>query len=325
MRVARFAGNGVVEIQDAPLPRVAEGEVLLKVAYNGLCGSERNAWQRGFPSVVGHETSGTIVDSNGTDVSVGTRCVTYLPVFCGECKFCQAGMTNCCVNRSAMVGWSPPWNGGYGEYMRVPAKCVLPIDDRVGLDEAVLLLDTIGTAWHAVRQARPAEAERALVIGCGPLGLGVVAGLKAFGVPEVFACDLSPSRLAAAEELGGRPVSPADVPTLKGLQIAIEVVGTQPTIMQAIRAIEPMGRVVVLGEPHQPWAFEPTAEVVLRDFSFIRSWYFPLTEFAENQQMLLDRKMDLKSLISHVFPLESLGEAFELFWSGKTRKVLSQA
>jgi threonine dehydrogenase-like Zn-dependent dehydrogenase len=221
-----------------------------------------------------------------------------------------------------MVGWNEPWNGGYGEYMRVPARCILPLHDSIGLDVAVLLLDTFGTAWHAVRLGRPVGASRALVIGCGPLGLGVVAGLRAFGVPEVFASDIAPGRLEAAEELGARPVAPAEVAGLKELQIAIDVTGSTETPMQAIRAIEPEGRMVLLGEPG-PWQYDPRG-ISLRDFSLIRSWYFTIPEFAENQQMLLDGKVDSKVLISHVFPLEKLEEAYTLFAAGRTRKVLTQ-
>lgn len=211
MRAARFAGSGRVELLDLPAPALESGEVLVKVAYNGVCGSERAVFARGAPRVVGHEISGTVVGSNSTSIADGTRCAIYIPLHCGQCKFCRAGFENCCVNLKGMCGWNEPYNGGYGELVKVPASCILPLDDGVSFTDAVLLLDTFGTAWHAVRQGCPSDANRALVVGCGPLGLGVVAGLKAFGVPEVLACDISADRMAAAEEMGAKPVAPDDL------------------------------------------------------------------------------------------------------------------
>lgn len=322
MRAARFLGNERIEMVDAPVPVPAPGEVLMQVAYCGLCGSDRKPYRGGSVVTPGHEVAGTVVDANGCDVAEGTRAAAYLAVFCGECVYCRRGLTNLCRQRRGLLGWTLPWHGGYAEYMAVPAIDVLPIDDAVGFDAAVLLLDTIGTAWHGLRLAHADRAARALVIGCGPLGLGAVAGLVAFGGGEVFACDLVAERRQAAAELGATPVAPADIAALDDLEVVVEAVGSQPTMMQAIRSVAPGGRVVMLGEIWEPWLFEPSMETMLTDYSLIRSWYFPVSEFAENQRMLLAGKVSADRLISHVFPGEALDQAFRLFLSGQTRKVL---
>lgn len=322
MRTARFLGDERIQMVDAPVPEPAPGEVLMQVAYCGLCGSDRKPYRGGSAVTPGHEVTGTVVDANGCDVAEGTRAAAYLAVFCGECHYCRRGLTNLCRHRRGLLGWTLPWHGGYAEYMAVPGIDVLPIDDAVGFDAAVLLLDTIGTAWHGLRLARADEASRALVIGCGPLGLGAVAGLAAFGVGEVFACDLVAERREAAAELGATTVAPADIAALDDLDVVVEAVGSQATIMQAIRSVAPGGRVVMLGEIWEPWLFEPSPETMLTDYSLIRSWYFPVSEFAENQRMLLAGEVNADRLISHVFPGAALDEAFRLFLSGKTRKVL---
>ena len=325
MRAARFLGHGRIEIVEAPEPVPASGEVLLRVAYCGLCGSDKRPYRDGFDLIPGHEVSGTVVDANGCDVEVGTRAVAYLNVFCGGCRYCRRGETNRCLRSRGLLGWTPPWHGGYAEYMAVPAIDVLPVDPAVGLDAAVLLLDTIGTAWHGLRLAQAETAARALVIGCGPLGLGAVAGLRAFGVGEVYACDLTDTRLDAAADLGAKPVPPAEVEGLADLDVVVEAVGSPRTIMQAIRAVAPGGRVVMLGEVWTPWTFEPSAATMLKDYSLIRSWYFPISEYAENERLLLAGTVDPARLISHTFPLEELPEAFRLFVAGRTRKVLVAA
>jgi 2-desacetyl-2-hydroxyethyl bacteriochlorophyllide A dehydrogenase len=323
MRAAQFIGNGQIKIIDAPDPTLAPDEVLLKVAYCGLCGSDRKPYKSGFPLIPGHEVSGTVVRANGSDVDEGSRVVAYLNVYCGDCRYCQQGLTNLCLNSRGLLGWSAPWNGGYAEYMAVPARDILPVHDSVGLDSAVLLLDTIGTAWHAIRLAQAETASRVLVVGCGPLGLGAVAGLVAFGVPEIFACDLAEPRRTAAKDLGAMPVKPEEVGSLTDLDVIIEAAGHPTTLMQAIRQVSPGGKVVMLGEIWEPWMFEPSAATMLKDYSLIRSWYFPIGEYAENQQMLIDGKIDPTKLISHSFPLEELDDAFRHFFSGNTRKVLS--
>lgn len=322
MLAARFIGNSQIKMGQEDAPQPSSGEVLMQVSFCGLCGSDKRPYREGFPLIPGHEVSGVVVDGNGTGIAEGTRAVAYLNVFCGACRYCLRGETNRCRNSKGLLGWSAPWNGGYAEYLSVPAIDVLPIDDRVELDEAVLLLDTIGTAWHGLRLASVQDASRALVIGCGPLGLGAVAGLRAFGVKEIFGSDLAESRREAVASFGGQPVAPDQVESLDDLDLVIEAAGTPATMMAAIRAVAPGGRVVMLGEIWKPWSFEPSAQTMLKDYSLIRSWYFPLTEFAQNQQMLIDKKVDSSELISHAFPLAELPEAFDLFMGGDTRKVL---
>ncbi|MBL8129196.1 MAG: alcohol dehydrogenase catalytic domain-containing protein [Chloroflexia bacterium] len=322
MLAARFMGNQVIAMGEEPMPHLRPGDVLMRVAWCGLCGSDKRPWRDGFPLIPGHEVSGIVVDANGTEIPVGARAVAYLNVFCGECRYCLIGETNRCRNSQGLLGWSSPWEGGYAEYMAVPARDVLPVDDAIGLDVAVLLLDTIGTAWHGLRLADVTSAKRALVIGCGPLGLGAVAGLQAFGLTEIFACDTSEFRREAAADFAATGVTPDEVEKIRDLDLVVEAVGSGPTIMQSIRAVAPGGRVVMLGEAWQPWQFEPSAETMLKDYSIIRSWYFPISEYAENQQMLLDGRVDASRLISHLFPLAALPEAFALFASGASRKVL---
>lgn len=324
MQAARFLGNGKIAIGEEPLPALRSDEVLIHVEYCGLCGSDRKVFDGGFPLIPGHEVSGTVVDANGNDVKVGSRIAAYLSVYCGECSFCQRGMTNNCLNRAGLLGWSEPWDGGYAEYMAVPTRDILYLDPKVSFEEGVLLLDTLGTGWHALRLADVNEDSTVVVIGCGPLGLGVVAGAIAFGAKAVYASDLVDYRMEAAEDLGATALPPDKLSELEGIDVIVEAAGSQKALMNAIRRITPQGRVVMLGENWHAWNFEPDADTMLKDYSLIRSWYFPVTEFAENQQYFIDDAVDSSKLISHTFPLSELQEAFDLFFSGKTRKVLAK-
>ncbi|MGI8483149.1 MAG: zinc-dependent alcohol dehydrogenase [Thermomicrobiales bacterium] len=323
MKAARFLGNKSIELYQAEKPVPDEGEVLLQVGFCGLCGSDKRPYQEGFPLIPGHEVSGIVVDANGTGIPLNTRAAAYLSVYCGECEYCKRGLTNNCIHRKGLLGWSDPWNGGYAECMAVPARDILVLDDSVTLEEGVLLLDTIGTSWHALRMANVQSSSNVLIIGCGPLGLGAVAGAIAFGAANVYACDLVDYRRQAAADLGAVAVTPQEMAQLEAIDVIVEAAGTPVTLMQAIRMVAPQGRVVMLGEIWKPWTFEPDADTMLKDYSLIRSWYFPIEEFAENQQYVIDKKIDTAKLISHTMPLDDLQAAFQLFFSGQTRKVLS--
>lgn len=339
MIAASFAGSGQVRIEHINIPRPGPDEVLLKVAWCGLCGSERKILERGVTYVPGHEVSGIVVDSNGTEIPEGTRAVAYLPVYCGTCRHCRMGETNRCTNRKFQLGWDDEWPGGYSEYMRVPSRNILPIHDQIGLDEAVTLLDMLGTSWHTLRltgvgieaagtdgqEAQygwTATPSRVLVVGCGPLGLGVVAGLKAFGVAEYYAGDISEYRMRAASDLGAEAVRPDDVSEIRDLDLIVDVVGSEQTILRSIEQISPGGTVALLGEWRGSWAYVNNYATMLKDYRLVRSWYFPIPEFSMNQQYLLDGTIDGNTLISHRLPLDRLDEAFSLFFSGESKKVL---
>jgi threonine dehydrogenase-like Zn-dependent dehydrogenase len=170
MRAAYFRGDGVIEQVQVPTPKPGEGQLLMKVAANGVCGSDRKILRGGFKLIPGHEVAGTVVEAGpGCQTKVGTRIAAYIPIHCGECVFCVKGKGNLCPNMKGLLGWST--DGGYAEYMLVPDRNALVMDDRISFDEGVLLLDTIGTSGHAIRLSRCWEAQSVLVIGAGPIGM----------------------------------------------------------------------------------------------------------------------------------------------------------
>ncbi len=185
MQAAYFRGNKVIELVDAPRPTPGPGEVLIRVAANGVCGADHKSYTGGFERIPGHEAAGTVVEVGaGVHLPVGSRVAAYIPLFCGECRFCREGRGNICAHRSGLLGWST--DGGYAEYMLLPERNALHLADETSFEEGVLLLDTLGTSGHALRVARYAEAESVLVIGAGPICIGAVALLQAWGMPRVY-------------------------------------------------------------------------------------------------------------------------------------------
>jgi 2-desacetyl-2-hydroxyethyl bacteriochlorophyllide A dehydrogenase len=330
MRAAYFRGNGVIELTDVPTPQPGEGEVLIRVAANGVCGSDRKILRSGFNFIPGHEVAGTVVQAGlGCRTPLGARVAVYIPLYCGECPYCAQGRGNICPNKRGLLGWAA--DGGYAEYMVLPERNALPLDDLLSFEEGVVLLDTIGTAGHGVRLSRCAERQSALIIGAGPIGIGALAMMKALGTPLVYVSEVSPYRRAKVEALGGIPIDPtqenleqrirAEHPY--GVEVVFEAVGIPATIWQSFDLVAPGGAINLVGEHWGRYELQsPKSEWMLNDITAIRSFYFPIPEFYENQRLVLEGKLDAAALATHSFPLEEVRAAYDLFASGNTLKVM---
>ncbi len=330
MKAAYFRGEGVIEFVEVDRPQPGPDELLIRVAANGLCGSDHKALEGGHATIPGHEVVGRVV-ARGPDceTEVGTRVAAYIPLYCGTCRFCQQGAENLCQHKAGLLGWGT--DGGYAEFMRLPDRNALELDDRISFGEGVLLLDTLGTSGHALRLAHCWESESALVIGAGPIGLGAVVILKAFGVPTVYVSEIATYRLEAAAALGAIPVDPTSesladrirVDYPYGVDLVVEAVGSWPTIQSSLDLVRPGGTINLVGEHWGRIELErPKGAWMINDLTLIRSFYFPISEFEENQQMILDGTLDVASIASHTFPLEDLDAAYELFSAGQALKVL---
>lgn len=313
---ARFLGEGRIRFSTVELSPVAEGEVRLRVDVCALCGSDKRLLQSGSAVVPGHEIGGTVVATGaGVDLPEGTRGIVYIPVYCGECVRCRARRTNQCLRLTQLIGWQR--DGGFAEHVDVPARCVLPVPDDIPLDVAVLGLDTVGTAAHALRlglRTQPDGVDRALVVGAGPLGLGVVAVAGALGVPRIDAYDPHPGRLDTAVALGAKPAE--DLTMENQYDLVIEVSGAAAAREAAQRVVSPGGTVLALGESNEPYMMPATPRWRRTDCFTVRSFYFPVNEVADNWPLLRQIGAPLRDLLTKRLTLSELPEAFSRFVAG---------
>ncbi|GGE27778.1 alcohol dehydrogenase [Pullulanibacillus camelliae] len=325
MKAIHFLGNKEIEYVEKQIPNnLGEKEVLVKVECCGLCGSDKRLFYQGSKYIPGHEISGVIY-SVGAKVTIqkGTRVIIYIPLFCGKCKFCLNGENNRCQEISGLIGWQR--DGGYAEYVRVPESNVIPIPDDISNTDGVLLLDTIGTAAHGIRLAMQrnssqTSSDNVLVIGCGPLGLGAILTLQAFGFKKVYASDPSKERIELAKEFNAIPYSKNDSSIAAEFSIVIEASGSALGRKTGIYAVEPGGAFVVMGESSEPFIVEPTPELRRKDFYLIRSFYFQLNEVKDNIELYRRHQTSFQRLVSKVSPFEKFKETFDEFCEGKTVK-----
>jgi propanol-preferring alcohol dehydrogenase len=222
-------------------------------------------------------------------------------------------------------------DGGFAEYVSVPERCFLPVDSRLDLDAAAMLLDATGTAMHALRRLGCVETppESALVMGAGPVGLGCVLALRAVGVADVVAVDVAPFRLDLARRLGARPVTGGDAATdsvrallSDGPPVVVEASGNPLAQRQALDLLAPGGRMATVGHSSVPMELWTSRDLIQREKTLLGSEYFDTGEWVYNERLVLDGKLVPSRLITHKLPLDEIEDAYRLFWSGETGKVL---
>lgn len=280
MRAAVYHGQRDVRIEEVPVPRARDGEVLLAVRRSGICGSDATEWAAGpkmvpltrrhpgsghlGPMVLGHEFVGEVVESS-SGFTAGELVASGAGVSCGRCDRCREGRTNLCRGYYTL-GLNAP--GGLAEYVAAPAGTLRRIPDGVSLDHAGLA-QPLAVGLHAARRAGVRPGDSVVVIGAGAIGSFVLAGLRHLGDAEVTVIDFAGDKLERAKRLGAaRTVDAADdvVEAVRGADVVIEASGAPGQFENAVRMVTDGGRVLAVGLPKQA----PTVDLfglVLREIT----------------------------------------------------------
>src|SRR5882762_11873623 len=220
-RVPHFVGNKEIKFEEKAVPEPGPGRLLLRVRANALCGSERPQFFDGASVTPGHEAAGTVVAAGpDTDTPVGTTGAVFLMDYCGTCRSCKLGFTNQCLQKRGDMGFTR--DGGYGQYELIHESIFFPVPEEFSATEGTLLLDIMGTGGHSIERCqlmRP-DIESLLVLGAGPIGLGVLMMAKIIlgNHVKVYLTDIVPYRLKLAEQLGGLPINVAKGTISAGLK-----------------------------------------------------------------------------------------------------------
>ncbi len=320
MQAIRFAGNQQVELIERPWPTVGPGEVLLRVRRTALCGSDGKLWRKGAAHTPGHEIFG-VVDQPG-HAQHGQRCAVYMPVHCGVCGRCLAGQTHTCERESTLIGWNR--DGGYAQALAVPQSCLLPVPDDIPDDLAPLLLDTIGTASHALRLVAPLLRDlprmSVLITGAGPVGLGGLIALQDMGATDISVADPRPQRIALAESLGARSHPVGD--RSRRFDLVLESSGNLAARDQGLEVVTAQGVMLWVGENDEPWTVHETKPVRRKDFFLVRSFYFPKCDHAANIALLRRHRARYELLVDAVFEMHQMPQEFARFMAGERVKPL---
>jgi L-iditol 2-dehydrogenase len=328
MRAARLLAPGRIELVEAPRPTPGPGEVLVKVAAASLCGSDLSAF-RGLhprvrpPTILGHEFAGTVAEIGPEveNVALGMRVCAEPNLACRRCRYCLRGQPNICLDYR-VVGEDEALPGACAEYLAIPADQLYHLPDRVSFAEGALV-QPLSIAFHAVRdRAEVADGELALILGAGPIGLGVLLAARSFGARAIVA-DPLPYRLDLARRLGADViVNPAhddldavvqDQSDGYGVHVAFECVGggQSETLDQAVRLTARAGRVIVLGSFASNAVPLRVVDFKFRELDLRGSQGHPNT-FRPTLDLIALGALPARSLITHRLPLERIDEAYRL-------------
>jgi len=330
--------EGGIALREVPVPEPGPGEIRLKVAAAGICGTDmqiykwapRMARRMKLPRVLGHEMSG-VIDALGpgvTGLKPGDRVSLESHVFCGVCKQCLTNRAHLCTSTTYP---GVDFDGGFAEYAVAPAR-IAWVNPPELPHEIAAMQEPFGIAVHTSLEGSGVSGQSVLVNGCGPIGLMNVAAARALGAVLIVACDPNPLRLAAAKTLGAdRCVDPAQEDLVKvvrdmtggdGVDVGIEYSGTESGFRAVFESLTKGGDFRLVGAP-------PAAIAV--DFTFWlqkcprminihgrRIW----ETWVQASALLRSGKVDLKPLASHVLPLSDALRGFELILAGQAVKPI---
>ena len=264
MKVAIMTDLNKIEFTQRDIPTPKKDEVLVKLEYVGVCGSDLHYYEHGAignfivktPFVLGHECSGTVV-AVGEEVKthkVGDRVALEPGKTCGECEFCKTGNYNLCPD--VVFFATPPVDGVFQEYVTHPADLSFILPDKLSYIEGALI-EPLAVGMHATMQGNAKVGQTAFVTGSGCIGLVSLLSLKAAGVSDVYVIDIEKKRLEKALELGATAVIDAskedvvkrayELTNGKGSDITIETAGSEITTNQAIEIVKKGSTIVLVG------------------------------------------------------------------------------
>jgi 2-desacetyl-2-hydroxyethyl bacteriochlorophyllide A dehydrogenase len=319
MKSVRMLETGQpLELQNIPTPNIGERDILVRVCAAGICHSDAHyrAGRSGMgflPITLGHEVAG-VVEKTGalvTNVSVGERVCLHYNISCGDCYYCSTGNEQFC-NTVRMLGHHV--DGGYAEYIAVPARNAIHLPDEIPFEEGATLMCASATALHALRKGRVKAGETVAVFGVGGLGMSAIQLAKASGAVEVFAVDIQLDKLELASEYGATPINASRVDAVeeiraltkgRGVDVALEMIGLRKTMEQAIDSVGNLGRAVMVGLNQQPIQINTYRQVLGKEAEIIGSNDHLLQELPLLVDMARRKILDTSRVVSHVIPLEA--------------------
>lgn len=339
MKVAVMNGVGKMGFVEREILQPADNEVLVKLEYVGICGSDMHYYETGRigdyvvepPFVLGHEPGGVVVEvgKNVTHLKVGDRVALEPGKTCGHCEYCREGKYNLCPD--VVFFATPPVDGVFQEYVAHEAALCFKLPENVDTLEGALI-EPLAVGFHAANQGGAHAGQTAVVFGAGCIGLVSMMALKAEGVSRVYVVDIMQKRLDKAMELGATGVINSmntdvqeEIGRLtegKGVDLVIETAGMEVTTRQAIH-ITKKGATIVLvgysktGEMTLPLSLALDKELTFKTVFRYRHIY-PMAIEA-----VASGKVNLKGIVSNIFNFDDIQAAMDKSVSDKANIVKS--
>lgn len=327
MKTAVMLGIGEMGFEERDIPQVKDDEVLVKLEYVGICGSDLHYYETGAigdyvvepPFVLGHEPGGTVVEvgKNVTHLKAGDRVALEPGKTCGHCEFCKTGRYNLCPD--VVFFATPPVDGVFQEYVAHEADLCFKLPNNVSTLEGALI-EPLAVGFHAAIQGDAHLGQKAVVMGAGCIGLVSMMALKARGVSEVYVVDIMEKRLQKALELGADGVingaeenveeKICQITDGRGVDLVIETAGTEITTRQAISIAKKGSNIVLVGYSKSGEMTLPMSLVLDKELTFKTVFryrhIYPMAIEAVSQG-----KVNLKGIVTDIFDLDDAQKAMD--------------
>ena len=348
MRGAVFLGNKQVEIRQFPDPAPGPGEVVIQMKASGMCGSDLKFYrpppgeaqkalglgERAEPFIAGHEPCG-VVAARGAGVSereapIGQRVMDHHYSGCGVCGHCRVGWSQLC--RAGITVYGVTAHGGHAEYLKVPARTLVPLPDELSFAEGAAVACGTGTAFGALRRMQLAGGQTLAVFGQGPVGLSATLLGAKMGA-RVIAVDINADRLELAKKFGADVALDAgktdvekeikDLTRGEGVDLALECSSASAARQAAVRVTRTWGTACYVGEGGQV-TLDVSPDLLRRQITLIGSWTFSAMGMAECARFVADSGLKLERIFTHRWKLEQADEAYRVFDAQSSGKGVIQ-
>ncbi len=328
MKAGVFYGKGDIRIEERPVPKAGPGQMVVKIEYCGVCGTDMEAYRHEIVKpviILGHENIGTVseVGEGVTKFKIGDKVLCGPPSYCAEgCSACKSGRPNICAYGFPKTNGIGGPDGGFAEYMLVgdvDHTMIIPVPEGVDSKDAVLF-DVICVSLHALRKSNFKFGDTVAVSGCGPIGLAAIQIAKAAGARRVVAIDTHTDRDDLLKAYGADAICRAKSPTLAadvrealgntdGADVTLECSGSQSSLLNCIFQVAKNGsQVILVGIVGEPLSQLSLAPVIPREIDLISSFVYTPEEIEMYLDMLKTGKIKFPGMVTDIVSLDDVVE-----------------
>lgn len=332
-RAAYMIGINKIEIREIEVPAPKEKQVLVKLEYVGICGSDVHYLEHGKISdfivdgdfILGHECAGTIVEIGAgvENLKVGDRVALEPGQTCGQCEFCKSGRYNLCPSVEFLA--TPPYHGCLMNYIVFPENMAFKLPDSISTKEGALV-EPLAVGMHAAKQGNVELGDSVVILGSGCIGLVTLLACKAFGATDITVVDIIPKRLEYAKKLGATTVINAaekdvlaeidKLTNKKGVDVVIETAGSAKTIAQTPYLIKNGGCIVLVGMTPQDIIEYNFAKIMAKEAE-IKSVFRYRNIYPQAIKAISKGIIDISGIVTHEFAFDDVAKAFDFVINNK--------
>ena len=336
-RAAYMTGLNKLEIREIEVPVLKGKDVLIKIEYVGICGSDVHYLEYGKIGdfvvngdfILGHECAGTIVEIGSCveNLKVGDRVALEPGCTCGQCEFCKTGRYNLCPDVEFLA--TPPYHGCLMNYIAFPENMAFKLPDILSTKEGALV-EPLAVGMHAAKQGNVKLGDSVVILGSGTIGLTTLLACKAFGATDITVVDVIPKRLEYAKKLGATTVINAatgdvlaEIDKLtnnKGVDIAIETAGAAQTIAQTPYLVKNGGCIVLVGMAPQDIIEYNFAKIMAKEAE-IKSVFRYRNIYPQAIKAISKGIIDISGIVTHEFAFNDIQKAFDFVINNKQEVV----